>query len=414
MDRLPYIIGLGCSCVENWKCCLLVFTLQPFVILSYIYSLKWEEIKIREACLSILCNQTLFSFVLKIKAQLAVWLPGETTRRVYKTWPYCEGSLWKRVSCRNTQRGVMDKLADFCGAKGLLCFVWEGLTRNKRERVRFSCLGTAQEWWVTCWGCRSLLFAGAPQQSVPTARSRPDLGRGFRPAARPRQPQAPLPRPLPSACPCQGAPAAPRVPPRLLPQKPTPPQGPGRTALPAVRRPTAAQRPPGPSLVGARDFCSPKGNLAPISRVSGLPLRPPTLARAQGPVTSGVWPEAGVRPDWQVTRKASREAPEPRKREVSPQSRCRRLWPEAGTDPNAFCVPWDHPCRGEGRKDHLRGGCSGEGVGVAREWIQLPAVMEALQLWQLVIARGEHPAKQGHQNAEPKTGGEKLAVSYFI
>lgn len=39
----------------------------------------------------------------------------------------------------------MDKLADFCGAKGLLCFVWEGLTRNKRERARFSRLGTTQE-----------------------------------------------------------------------------------------------------------------------------------------------------------------------------------------------------------------------------------------------------------------------------
>lgn len=98
-------------------------------------------------------------------------------------------------------------------------------------------------------------------------------------------------------CPCRGAPASPPVPLRVLPLQPTPPQGPGRTVLPAVRRPTAAQQPPGPSVVGARDFCSPKGNLAPISRVSGLPLRPPALARAQDPVTSGVWPEAGVRPD---------------------------------------------------------------------------------------------------------------------
>lgn len=380
MDRLPYIIGLGCSCVENCKCCLLVFTLQPFVILSYIYSLKWEEIKIKEACLSILCNQTLFSFVLKIKAQLAVWLPGETTRRVYKTWPYCEGSLWKRVSRRNTQRGVMDKPADFCGAKGLLCFVWEGLTRNKRERVRFSYLGTAQEWWVACWGrrfwglvCRCTT-AVRPHGPLPAR-----LGQRFQ--ARSKAAAAPGPSAPAAAlrlgCPRRGAPAAPRVPPWLLPQKPTPPQGPGRTVLLAVGRPTAAQRPPGPSLAGARDFCSPKGNLAPISRASGLPLRPPTLAGVQGAVTSGVWPEAGVRPDWRVPGKA----PEPRKRELSPQSRCRRLRPEASTDPNAFCVPWDHPCWGEGRKDHLRGGCSGEGMGVAREWIRLPAVMEALQLW---------------------------------
>jgi len=53
-------------------------------------------------------------------------------------------------------------------------------------------------------------------------------------------------------------------------------------------------------------------------------------------------------------------------------------------------------------------------MAAARESVQLLAVTEAVQLWQSVITGDEHPAKQGHQNAEPKTGGEKLVMSYFI
>lgn len=122
----------------------------------------------------------------------------------------------------------------FVGRRGLLCFELEGLTRNKRERVRFSCLGTTQESSPRRWDCHSPSPRPAPAHARAEL-SGPRRGRGG--------PKAPPPLLLLSAgaVPAEGPHGAGSRPPAAAPTaNANGRRGPLCPLLPAARRPTAA------------------------------------------------------------------------------------------------------------------------------------------------------------------------------